>query len=166
MADTGLDVTTLEESLRECRRELAALREEQETWGERIAPLELAERRLQELSTALDAHLSEVERATPGVRGWIKRRVIAGSVAPSEVDDLEKIRSSPLFDGAWYLRQYPDVARSGLSPALHYLRHGGVQRRDPGPNFDARAYVKDHPELPRRANPLLHYQAGVPGIAQ
>jgi hypothetical protein len=166
MVDTEPDVAGVEESLRQCRLELAALREEQETWGERIAPLEHAQRRLQEITTALDEHLSAIEAATPGVKGWVKRRLIHTAVAPSEVADLERIRRSPLFDGAWYLMQYPDVVASGLSPALHYLRHGAALRRDPGPSFDARAYLRDHPELPRRANPLLHYQASVPGVAQ
>jgi hypothetical protein len=166
MADTEPDVTRLEESLRQCRAELATLRAEQETWGERIAPLELAERRLRELAGALDEHLTDVEHVTPGLKGWLKRRVAAGSPAPDEVGDLAKIRSSPLFDGTWYLQQYPDVVRSGLSPALHYLRHGAAQRKDPGPHFDARAYLKEHPDLPRRVNPLLHYQASVPGVAQ
>ncbi|SFC43169.1 hypothetical protein SAMN04487968_106175 [Nocardioides terrae] len=160
------DASRLEESLRQCRLELAALRLEQETWSERLAPLEHAAGQLRELATALDEHLTAVERATPGLRGWVKRRLLPGTPAPAEVDDLARIRSSPLFDGAWYLEQYPDVVRSGMSPALHYLRHGRSQRKHPGPSFDAVSYVRDHPELPAHANPLLHYQAGVPGVAQ
>jgi len=166
MVDTQPDVASLEDSLRQCRLEHAALREEQETWAEHIAPLEEAEKRFEALTVALDERLAATDRATPGLRGWLKRRILPESPTPSEVAGLAKIRSSPLFDGAWYLRHYPDVAATGLSPALHYLRHGGPQRRDPGPNFDARGYAQAHPELPRRGNPLLHYQASVPGIAR
>jgi len=160
------DATRLEESLRQCRLELAAVRLEQESWAERLAPLEHAATQLHELSAALDEHLTAVERATPGLRGWVKRRLLPGTPAPSEVEDLATIRSSPLFDGAWYLEQYPDVVRTGMSPALHYLRHGRAQRKHPSPNFDAISYVRDHPELPARANPLLHYQASLQGAAQ
>lgn len=166
MAETEPEVARLEESLRQCRLELAAVREEQETWAERTAVLERAERRLAELSRALDEHLTATERATEGLRGWLKRRVVPGAPAPEELDELRRIRSSPLFDGAWYLREYPDVARSGMSPALHYLRHGAAERRDPGPDFDAREYAAAHPQLGRGTNLLLHYQASVPGAAQ
>ena len=164
MADRESDFARLEESLRQCRRELAALREQQESREERLAPLEFAEQRLHELATAVNEHLSGNERPAPGLKGWIKRRLVPEAVAPAEVADLVKIRKSPLFDAEWYLTHYPDVVLSGLSPALHYLRHGGAERRDPGPHFDARAYAKQH-GLPRRANPLLHYQASVPGVA-
>ena len=72
----------------------------------------------------------------------------------------EILRASPLFDGDWYLRRYPDVGLSGLDPLQHYLRYGGAQLRDPGPGFDARAHVAAHPELlGSGANPLLHYHA-------
>lgn len=163
MADTDPDVARLEESLRQCRRELAAVRQEQETWGERVAPLEHAERQLRALAEALDQHLTDTERATSGVKGWLKRRLVAGPT-PAEVDDVARLRASPLFDGAWYLQEYPEVVRTGLSPALHYLRHGAAERKDPGPSFDTRAYLREHPEVPRGTNPLLHFQASVPGV--
>lgn len=38
---------------------------------------------------------------------------------------------SGLFDGAWYLREYPDVARSGMDPALHYVMFGRDEGRAP-----------------------------------
>ncbi len=41
------------------------------------------------------------------------------------------------FDGAWYVRQYADVAASGAHPLLHYMSEGAKQRRDPHPRFDA-----------------------------
>lgn len=165
MPHTEPDVASLTETLRQCRVELASVREEQETWAERLAVLEDAARRLEALSAALDEHLQGKERASAGVRGWVKRRVVKGSPGRSEVDEVSRIRRSPLFDGAWYLREYPDVVATGLSPALHYLRHGAKERRNPGPHFDTRAYLQDHPDLPRGTNPLLHYQAGVPGVA-
>jgi SAM-dependent methyltransferase len=68
------------------------------------------------------------------------------------------ISASPLFDSAWYLKRYPDVASSGLDPALHYLRFGAFENRNPGPDFDAWRYLKTYPDVAEaRLNPLLHY---------
>ncbi len=47
------------------------------------------------------------------------------------------MESSVLFDRAWYLAQYPDVAESGIDPVEHYLRWGVAEGRSPGPEFDA-----------------------------
>ena len=64
--------------------------------------------------------------------------------------ELELIRSSPLFDAAWYLRHYHDVVRSGEEPGLHFLRHPTRPIRAPGPDFDTARYLDDHPEVLER----------------
>ncbi len=164
-SETDVDVDRLRQSLRQCRLELAGLRQGEEAREERIAVLELAERQLHDLSTVLDRHLTKAERqGTPSRRALFTRRRHPDGPLPSEVADLRRIRRSVLFDGAWYLQQYPKVVRSGLSPALHYLRLGAAQRRDPGPHFSASAYLRDHPELPKGTNPLLHYLDHTPGV--
>lgn len=165
-SETDVEVDRLRQSLRQCRLELAELRRGEEAREERIAVLELAERQLHDLSTVLDRYLTKAERqAGPEERRtWWRRRRREGAALPSETADLRRIRRSVLFDGAWYLQQYPKVLRSGLSPALHYLRLGAAQRRDPGPHFSASAYLRDHPELPQGTNPLLHYLDHAPGV--
>lgn len=71
---------------------------------------------------------------------------------------LTLIRNSGFFDENWYLAQYPDVALSGIDPALHYLLHGGLEGRDPGADFSGLSYIADHPEIvEKRINPLVHY---------
>ncbi len=35
--------------------------------------------------------------------------------------DTAALRASGQFDPSWYLAEYPDVARTGLDPAVHYL---------------------------------------------
>lgn len=35
------------------------------------------------------------------------------------------------FDSAWYLRQYPDIAASGVDPWRHFFRHGYAEGRLP-----------------------------------
>lgn len=39
-------------------------------------------------------------------------------------DDVRLLIESGLFDDHWYTTRYPDVARSGMSPADHYVRIG------------------------------------------
>src|ERR1700733_10928413 len=62
---------------------------------------------------------------------------------------------SGLFDPAWYLSPYPDVAGSGQHPLLHYLQMGAAELRNPHPRFDAAYFVEQHPEA--TANPLLYH---------
>jgi len=74
--------------------------------------------------------------------------------------DLALIRNSGLFDPTWYLARYPDVARTGIDPARHYLQHGWLEGRDPGPGFSSERYIADHPEiLEKGINPLVYYCA-------
>lgn len=56
---------------------------------------------------------------------------------PSEKDILD-LTASGYFDADWYRDQYPDVARSGIDPARHYLIYGFRLNRDPGPDFSTR----------------------------
>lgn len=72
--------------------------------------------------------------------------------------EIELIGSSGLFDEAWYLKQYPDVAASGSRPIEHYVRYGAPLRRNPGPKFDANHYLALNPDVADAGiNPLVHY---------
>jgi glycosyltransferase involved in cell wall biosynthesis len=61
---------------------------------------------------------------------YIIGRFIAGNVT-----------SSPMFDRDWYLKQNPDIRKTGIDPADHYRRAGWLEGRLPGPDFkpDTRA---------------------------
>lgn len=73
--------------------------------------------------------------------------------------DLETIKSSALFDGNWYLERYPDIAKVNMDPALHYLRYGAREGRNPGPSFNTRFYVDRYTDVARQTvNPLVHYE--------
>ena len=64
----------------------------------------------------------------------------------------------PLFDPAFYLRKYPDVAAAGVNPLCHYLKHGAAEMRQPHPLFDPRFYLDRNPDVRRAGvNPLVHY---------
>jgi len=68
------------------------------------------------------------------------------------------VTNSGLFDKEWYLQHYPDVQDSGLDPLRHYVWLGARLLRDPGPQFSARKYMENHPEVdPKSTNVLVHY---------
>ena len=46
-----------------------------------------------------------------------------------------RLLRSGLFDPNWYLEQNPDVAKSGMNPAKHYLLHGASEGRNPSPDL-------------------------------
>ncbi len=72
--------------------------------------------------------------------------------------DAELLKSSPLFDGDWYLKQNPDVYDASEDPVDHYLRSGWWQGRDPSPYFRGNLYLALHPEARLSAkSPLIHY---------
>lgn len=79
------------------------------------------------------------------------------SRAPAE-KTARLLAASDLFDRKWYSAQYSDVSASGMDPALHYVRHGAAEGRDPGPNFSTRWYLEAHKDVAEAGfNPLLHY---------
>lgn len=72
--------------------------------------------------------------------------------------DEKLAKESGFFNREWYLAHNPDVAGSGQDPLRHYLQHGGVEGRNPGPGFDSLWYMDQSPDV--RAcgmNPLIHY---------
>jgi hypothetical protein len=72
--------------------------------------------------------------------------------------EMREVRRSGLFDGAWYLARYGDVARSGVDPLHHYLRYGGLEGRDPNPDFDSDWYSRTYAsQIGTGVNPLLDY---------
>ena len=65
---------------------------------------------------------------------------------------------SGLFDEAWYLKTYPDVAQAGLDPVEHYLRFGAAEARNPSALFDSQWYLTAYPDVAQAGlNPLVHY---------
>ena len=132
-----------EETLQQVRRQRAALREQARLCSEVLARV-LSER-----------YWAEQRR---GIPGRLANRLLPGHDDADERDLVATIEASDLFDGAWYLRRYPDAARALLSPAVHYLRTGAGEGAEPGPRFDTEQYLADHPGardsgLP----PLVHH---------
>jgi glycosyltransferase involved in cell wall biosynthesis len=68
---------------------------------------------------------------------------------------LNRLTGSALFDPHWYQSRFPDVALTGMSPAMHYLLIGSVLQRDPGPGFNCRQYLIANPTV--QGSAFLHY---------
>lgn len=89
----------------------------------------------------------------------------ARDVTP-DMEEIEEIRSSGLFDAKWYVDTYPDVGFSGMDPVEHYLRTGARLGRNPSAEFNGSAYLRGHDDLAGSgANPLLHYIRSLRGHA-
>jgi GT2 family glycosyltransferase len=68
------------------------------------------------------------------------------------------IIQSQLFDEAWYLQKYRDVADARLDPVTHYIEFGAGEGRNPNPLFDSAWYLSYYPDVAAAgANPLVHY---------
>jgi SAM-dependent methyltransferase len=98
---------------------------------------------------ALGNRTTAVRRAlSPLVRppDWLRRRA-----------ELRLLRETRLFDAAFYLESYPDVARSGLGAIEHYLCYGAAEGRDPHALFDTEYYLSHGRDLEGFHTPLAHY---------
>jgi hypothetical protein len=77
------------------------------------------------------------------------------------------LRHIGLFDGAFYLRKYPDLAAAGVNPLRHYLRYGAAEGRKPHPLFDPDYYLRRNPRARTGGNPLVHFleKGGASGMS-
>ncbi len=133
-----------EHDLMQARRELAQARAEQERLAEQLS----ASRG----STSVPGPGHAPQRRPRSWRARLLRR------ERGRQHDIQLLYASGLFDADWYLAEYPDVANTGADPAEHFLLHGGFEGRNPGPEFNTRQYLFDHPELvDGDENPLLHF---------
>lgn len=89
--------------------------------------------------------------------GLINRLRSLRSIADPDAE-MRLVAKAGLFDAAWYLRQYPDVAAAGVDPLRHFLNIGWREHRNPNPLFDTRYYLATYDDVKRAGvNPLVHY---------
>jgi len=169
------EVLKLSEALLLCQRELAQVRAGQEDLLEQCSQSRVqstaATETSQQLARALAAQLSGAfwERQEPTIRisirqfialrwPWLNKFVRRRRPENPELQQLRLIEGSDLFQPDWYLQQNPDVALAGIAPAVHYLRAGASEGRDPSPAFGTRAYIAAHPDVAGSGtNPLVHH---------
>jgi len=87
------------------------------------------------------------------------RRVLRKRRLRQPPPDVATLRASPLFDAAWYLSTYPDVAATGQDPHQHYAAFGAAEERDPGPDFSTGFYLRRYHDVAGSGiTPLSHYE--------
>ncbi len=76
--------------------------------------------------------------------------------ASSRHQEMTDLRA--LFDPAWYVDRYKDVAAWGGDPWQHYLESGAAERRDPNPFFAAQWYLENNKDIAAAGiDPFVHY---------
>jgi glycosyltransferase involved in cell wall biosynthesis len=75
----------------------------------------------------------------------------------------DEIEESGLFDPAWYLDRYADVANASIEPLIHFKKFGIWEGRAPNKLFDPTWYRNTYDELlPPEAVSFIHYmQTGI-----
>jgi hypothetical protein len=79
------------------------------------------------------------------------------AMACSPEQEMALIRDSGLFDAAFYLHRYPDVAQGGRGALEHFCASGWREGRRPNGYFDCVWYAEAYGELIGEVNPLLDY---------
>ena len=169
--------------------DLGALRDRASEAQARAARLEaelgeLRRARAEESQTRLETELRQLRADVGHVRAVLQsttqglldlRRdhtaALAGLARPGPVEgpppetperlahDYMTVARSGLMDARWYRSHYKDVSETGADPVLHYIEHGWVEGRRPGPAFDGAAYLAANPDVAARGvNPLVHFQ--------
>jgi Methyltransferase domain/Glycosyl transferase family 2 len=133
----------------EIARQRDALKHESAARGQRIEEFEEAIR-------ALQAGHDEIARQHDALKH-------ENTARGRRIEELNDVALTDLFDSFWYIDRYPEVAKSGLSPLIHYLERGVSEGYDPNALFDSRWYLQRNPDVAAAGvNPLLHYtQSGV-----
>ena len=68
------------------------------------------------------------------------------------------VRETDIFDRDYYLKRYPDVAQTRISPLLHFFLFGSTELRYPHLLFDTAYYLARNSEVAATGvNPLVHY---------
>lgn len=135
--------------------------------------LKIADKQVKELSKSerlLSVELRHVKSELASIRSSVAWkaskpvRVLTSVVSKTKTKnrkiqaDLDIINSSDLFDAEWYVKTYPDVKKSGIDPAEHYLNFGWLEGRYPSQYFDGTWYLNRYPDVSQSdTNPLLHY---------
>ena len=91
------------------------------------------------------------------------RRLLAAAVPMRLRGRLRRLHpdhaiAARAFDGAFYLKVYPDVGEVGADPLDHFMTYGWREGRDPSPDFSVRAYLEAFPEVAESGvNPFVHW---------
>jgi hypothetical protein len=119
-----------------CRAELAVSRSDNAALSQRLKLLqEKSEAMRQDVQRCESAAL-EARRAAAASAETALRAIAAAPFLPAlRGEQLRRraamLRATGLFDPDWYSARYPDIAASGMDPAVHFLRFGLQEGRHP-----------------------------------
>ncbi|MDV2858865.1 hypothetical protein [Oceanimonas sp. CAM02] len=160
-----ITLTKERDSARNNNQEVAGLKQENSLLLEQLFTVQEALEK--HLSPAPSAPLPVVAPKEPvSNKPAVKSSSLKGKMKKrAEKKQLQRraaeLAASSLFNGDWYLKQYPDVAADKLfasNPALHYLKCGGFEGRNPSPGFNSQDYLDANPDVAAAGfNPLYHY---------
>ena len=86
--------------------------------------------------------LRSAGKAGAWLDGWVRRGARAvRRIFSAARGDVRLIEKSGLFDREYYLREYPEVAQSGLDPITHFITIGAKEGKNPSPYFDTVYYA-------------------------
>jgi glycosyltransferase involved in cell wall biosynthesis len=94
----------------------------------------------------------------PQERAFAAPEAITMGDAQANLHPDDVIRTAPMFDALWYLKDNEDVRHATMDPALHYLKSGAEQGRDPSLRFSTSGYRLAHLGDAADTNPLIHFQ--------
>jgi hypothetical protein len=86
---------------------------------------------------------------------WRQVRRAKRELIRKRLRDYMTLLASPLFDADFYLQTYPDVAETGILPALHYLLLGSNEGRRPSAIVNPAEVLDWFPELKARGGNLV-----------
>lgn len=70
---------------------------------------------------------------------------------------LKAIIISGLFDADWYIKQYPEAAKSS-NPLLYHIQTGWKLGHNPSEYFNTNFYLQTYPDIAQaKICPLVHY---------
>jgi len=159
----------LKNALQGIRRTLFSKNASTEEIASALARLLELQRRARELSVSLRfANRIRFHRgggatpsAVPRVSNVAERTAVLTWPLRSQTNNgplLPDTRITHVFDAAWYLREYPEIAAQGINPLQHYIERGAREGRNPHPLFDTAWYLAMNPDVrSANINPFEHY---------
>tara|TARA_R110002096_G_scaffold282529_2_gene476510 strand:+ start:6933 stop:8240 length:1308 start_codon:yes stop_codon:yes gene_type:complete len=111
------------------------------------------------------AHRSATQRAMAEARAQVietvtlpRRDAKRKAFYESKNTACTELAASKLFDTAFYLKTYPDLASLKIDPLLHYVIYGALEGRNPSAQFNTVNYYMKFPQLIDEGQcPLLHH---------
>ena len=68
------------------------------------------------------------------------------------------IKRYKFFNERYYLKKYPNLKKSKISPLLHYMFHGYKENKNPNSRFSTKYYTTKYKDVNASSlNPLVHY---------